>query len=97
MAVRLSPAEVVPHVLDAGVQHGSPVKAGRVEESLVGEELGPVEHVAAGEQRHNVGHYLVPPPAVHPGVRPKGALVSILNQKGYVEYLKTKEYSSLWP
>ena len=75
MTVRLSPAQVVPHVLDAGVQHGPAVKAGRVEEGLVGEQLGPVEHVAAGEQRHNVGHYLVPPPAVHAGVRPEIASV----------------------
>lgn len=73
VTVRLSPAQVVPHVLDAGVQHGSPVKAGRVEEGFVGEQLGPVEHVAAGEQRHNIGNYLVPPPAVHAGVRPEMA------------------------
>ena len=68
VTVRLSPAQVVPHVLDAGVQHGPAVKAGRVEEGLVGEQLGPVEHVAAGEQRHDVGHNLVPPPAVNPGI-----------------------------
>ena len=68
VAVRLSPAEVVPHVLDAGVEHSPPVKAGRVEQGLVREELRPVKHVAAGEQGHDVGHYLVPPPAVHPGI-----------------------------
>ena len=68
VAVRLSPAQVVPHVLDAGVEHGPPVEAGRVEQGLVGEDLGPVEHVAAGEERHDVSHDLVPPPAVYPSI-----------------------------
>lgn len=86
-----------------GVQHHTSIKARRVQERLVPEELSPVKHVRGGKLGGHVGHeftvrkkpqQLEKKTEEHRGVRSRVSYLALLLNR--VEFLlKTKLNSSL--
>ena len=58
LTVSLPPTEVIPDVLDGGIEDDPPIKGRGVEQRFVREEFGPMEDIAGGKVGGKCGHDL---------------------------------------